>query len=218
MNRRAALGLCAFATALLLTGCFTGKRPHFNTDPLAPGNPTGDPAIDAVLSQLDAVTEGPVTGLYAVLTKFGNTTTAATVVLDDSRRAIDVGTVRYLELANQQFTCSIEPTTDAPIDCEDGINAARISDVGVTIEFYSSEAARRLRRDAHAKLEPGVASQETIANQPATCVSVTVVGGTVTYCALSNGMLARLDDGDIAITLGLLATTADPAKLRPPVA
>lgn len=217
MTRRAVLGLCACATALLLSGCFTGERPYFNTDPLAPGHPTGDPAIDAVLSELDAVTRGPATAVYAVLTKFGNTTSSATVVLDHSRRAVEVGTIRYLELADQQFTCLVEQATGAPIDCDNGIDAARISDVGITIEFYAQEAARRLRRDAQAKLAPGAAHEEVIANQTATCVTVTVVGGSVIYCTLANGMIAKLDDGDVLITLGLLATTADPAKLRPPV-
>jgi hypothetical protein len=200
----------------LLSGCFTGERPYFTSDPLAPGNPTGDPAIDAVLSELDAVTDGPATALYAVLTKFGNTTSSATVVLDDDRRAIEVNTIRYLTLADEQFTCLIEPTTGAPVDCVRGLDPARISDVGITIDFYASEAARRLRRDAQAKVAPAVGHEETIANQTATCVTVTVVGGTVVYCVLANGMIARLDDADVSITLGLLATTADSAKLRPP--
>ncbi len=71
MMRRcaAALGL-----AILLTGCFTGKRPTVTTEPFPAGSSTGDPAIDQVLAQLDAVNEGPYTATYTVLTKFGNTT------------------------------------------------------------------------------------------------------------------------------------------------
>ena len=55
-----------------------------------------------------------------------------------------------------------------------------------------------------------------IANQDATCVALTLTGGTATYCVLANGMIAKLDDGDVLITLGLLVTTVDGAKFVPP--
>jgi hypothetical protein len=40
-----------------------------------------------------------------------------------------------------------------------------------------------------------------IAGQSATCVDVPVPGGTSVYCALTNGPLARLDDGAVSINL-----------------
>lgn len=216
MSRRVLFTLCTLAAVVVLAGCFTGERPHFNSDPLAQGVPTGDAAIDAVLFELDAVTTGPATAVYAVLTKFGNTTAGATVVLDRNRRAIDVGSVRYVDTGGKQFTCTIDADTDAAIDCTNGFNPARISDVGVTIEFYAAEAATRLRRDAQAKLGPAVAHEEVIANRDATCVSVTVTGGTAIYCVLENGLIAKLDDGDVLISLGLFEPTVDAAKLHVP--
>lgn len=212
MTRRGAFSLCTLATALLLSGCFTGERPHFNTDPLAQGVPTGDAAIDAVLSKLDIVTDGPATGVYIVLTKFGNTTVSATVVLDRTRRVVEVGTVRYIDTDDKQFTCTIEADTDNSLECTPEFLPARISDVGITIEFYAAEAAARLRRDAQARLSPAVASTEVIANRDATCVAVALTGGTATYCVLENGMVAKLDDGDVLITLGLLVPTVDGVK------
>jgi hypothetical protein len=59
---------------MLLTGCFTGERPSFTTEPFQPGSSSGDPAIDKVLAGLDAENDGPFTADYTVLTKFGNTT------------------------------------------------------------------------------------------------------------------------------------------------
>ena len=216
MTRRVVLNLCSLATLLLLSGCFTGKRPHLNNDPFAAGTPTGDVAIDAVLEKLDAVTSGPATAIYSVLTKFGDTTTSATVVLDGDQRAIEVGTTRFLQAGGQEFTCTIDATTGASVDCSIGFNAARISDVGITTEFYAAEAATRLRRDAQARLADAVASEEVIANQDATCAAVSLNGGIATYCVLTNGMIAKLDDGDVLITVGLLVPTVDAVKLRPP--
>ena len=215
MSRRGVLVLFTIATSLLLSSCFTGKRPHFNDDPLALGVPTGDSAIDAVLSRLDQVTDGPATAVYTVLTKFGNTTSAATVALDRARRVVEVGDVRYINSGDEQFTCTIEPATENSIDCTPGFVPARISDVGVTIDFYAAEAAARLRRDAQAQLNPAVGYTELIANLDASCVDVTLTGGTATYCVLENGMLAKLNDGDVLITLGLLVTTVDGTKFLP---
>ena len=215
MSRRSVLVLFTIATSLLLSSCFTGERPHFNSDPLAHGVPTGDAAIDAVLSKLDLVTDGPATGVYTVLTKFGNTTVAATVALDRTRRVVEVGTVRYINTGEQKFTCTIDVVTENSLDCTAGFAPARISDIGITIDFYAAEAATRLRRDAQAQLSPAVARTELIANQDASCVDVTLTGGTATYCVLANGMLAKLDDGDVLITLGLLVTTVDGAKFLP---
>ncbi len=208
--------LLTLALTALLAGCFTGQRPHFNYDPLSAGSPTGDPAIDAVLAKLDHVTSGPATALYSVLTKFGNVTVTAAVVLNGDRRAIDVATTRYLDLGNQQFTCTIAADSTANTDCVNGLAPARISDVGITIDFYAAEAATRLRRDAQSQLSAAVAHDEVIANQEATCVSVTLAGGTAMYCVLANGLIAKLDDGDVLITLGLLVTTVEDAKLLPP--
>ncbi|MEQ1874328.1 MAG: hypothetical protein ABL953_11425 [Ilumatobacteraceae bacterium] len=216
MTRRVTISLCSFAAAALLSGCFTGQRPHFNTDPFGPGNRTGDEAIDAVLSKLDTVTTGPATAFYTVLTKFGNTTVGANVVLDGAQRSVEVDTTQYLTTNGQQYTCTVDAVTHINTNCVSGFEPARISNVGVTVDFYAAEAATRLRRDAQAQLSAAVAHDEVIANLDASCVSVSLTGGTAVYCVLDNGLIAKLDDGDVLITLGLLVPTVDNAKLQPP--
>ena len=57
-----------------------------------------------------------------------------------------------------------------------------------------------------------------IANLDASCVSVALTGGTAVYCVLASGLLAKLDDGDVLVTLGLFVPTVDNAKFLPPVA
>ena len=212
MNRRTLPVLVAFT--LLLTGCFTGKRPYFNDEPFPVGAPTGDASIDAVLQKLDAVTVGPVTAAYSVLTKFGNVTKSAVVVLDGGSRSVTIGNVRYVATPTGAVTCA----EDGSVPCMNGLDATRVSDIGVTIDFYSAEAATRLRRDATSMIAPTTSHVETIAEQPALCVDVPLAGGVAVYCALDNGLVARVDDGDVAINLALFTPTADPGRLQlPPI-
>lgn len=207
MSRR----LLALAlSGLLLTGCFTGKRPHF-----AETANTGDAAIDAVLTRLDAVTLGPVAASYDVLTKFGNVTRTAVVSLDAGRRSITIGNIHYIQTADSaKTTC----TVDLSQPCTDGFDAARISDSLLTVDFYAADTAKRLRRDAQAALGPAVAHTETIADQAATCADLSLPGGTAVYCVLDNGMLATLDDGDVRVMLTLLFDTVDQTQFVPPTA
>jgi hypothetical protein len=211
VSRRAVLAI-ALAT-VVLAGCFTGPRPHFGDANAFPaGSLTGDTAIDAVLKKLDGASAGPATAAYTVLTKFGNTTHPATVVLAPGKRAITVGNVRYIQTEATANTC----TQDKSLPCVTGFDPQRISDVGITVDFYARDTATRLRRDAEAKLGPAIATQDVIAGQPASCVDVTVPGGVATYCVLNNGMLAKLDDGDVLITLTLYGETADTTAFQLP--
>lgn len=210
MNRRALPVIVVVAS--LLTGCMTGERPYFNDNPFPTGAPTGDASIDAVLQRLDAVTAGPATAAYTVLTKFGNVTNTASVVVDAGGRSVTIGNIRYVETPTGAVTC----TEDASVPCVNGLEAARVSDVGVTINFYSSEAATRLRRDALAVVAPTTAHVETIAEQSALCVDVPLAGGVAVYCALDNGLVARLDDGDVAVNITSFSPTADPGRLQLP--
>lgn len=197
---------------LLLTGCFTGKRPYFSDEPFPARAPTGDAAIDAVLQKLDAATTGPATAAYSVLTKFGNVTHPATVVLDAGSRSVSIGNVRYVEASAGAVTCA----EDNSVPCVEGLVATRVSDIGVTIDFYASEAATRLRRDATSMLAPSISHVETIAEQPALCVDVPLAGGVAVYCALDSGLVARVDDGDVAVNLTLFSAAADPGLLQLP--
>lgn len=209
MSRRGLPALVLAAGALLLSACFTGQRPHFDDDPFPAGATTGDTAIDAVLAKLDATTSGPATAAYSLLTKFGNLTNQAEVVLDAGGRSVTIGNVRYIQTAAGEATCSVDGT----IPCITGLDASRVSNIGVTVDFYAREAATRLRRDARAVIAPTKAHVETIADQAATCVDVPLAGGVAVYCALDSGLVARVDDGDVAVNLVSLGLTVDPARL-----
>jgi hypothetical protein len=210
--RAAVLGLTML---LVLSGCFTGERPSFTTEPFEPGTSSGDPAIDAVLTELDTVNEGPFTADYTVLTKFGNTTRPATVGVSPGRRSVTVGDVRFITINGTSQTCILDKSDP----CSSTIDPQRISDVQITPDFYAVDAAKRLRRSAIARIGTPIAHLETYAGQQATCVDVPVPGGTSTFCALTKGPLARLDDGAVTINLtqyapaideSLFATTASP--------
>jgi hypothetical protein len=208
-------GLVPFAlAALLLVGCATGQRPYFADESVIPQTPTGDPAIDAVLERLESVdstTNGPATAAYDVFRKYGELHTGSVVVLAPGKRSITVGNTHYIQTDDLAVTCSIEPA-----ECVEGFDPQRISDSGVTYEFYAADTAKRLRRDALAKIGPATASTQTIAGQTATCVDVPVTGGFAVYCALDSGLLAELDDGDVTVTLTLYGETVDENNFVPP--
>jgi hypothetical protein len=200
--------------ALLLVGCATGERPYFADESVIPDTPTGDPAIDAVLDRLEKVessTNGPATAAYDVFRKYGELRTGSIVVLAPGKRSITVGNVHYIQTDALAVTCTIEPS-----ECVDGFDPQRISDTGVTFEFYAADTAKRLRRDALAKVGPTTASTQAIAGQTATCVDVPVTGGVAVYCALDSGLLAKLDDGDVSVTLTLYGGTVDENNFIPP--
>ncbi|MEQ1704033.1 MAG: hypothetical protein ABMA25_28325, partial [Ilumatobacteraceae bacterium] len=121
MSRRGAFAVVL--SLVLLTGCLTGKRPSFTDEPFPPGTMTGDAAIDAVLTKLDAATTGPVTAAYSVLTKFGNSTSTAIVILDAGSRSVLIGNVRYIDTASTHSTCA----EDGSVPCIDGLDASKVS-------------------------------------------------------------------------------------------
>jgi hypothetical protein len=200
--------------ALLLVGCATGQRPYFADESVIPVTPTGDPAIDAVLDLLEKVepsTNGPATAAYDILRKFGELRTGSVVALSPGQRSITIGNTHYIQTETVAVTCSIEPA-----ECVDGFDPQRISDTGVTYEFYAADTAKRLRRDALAKVGPATPSTQTIAGQAATCVDLPITGGVAVYCALDSGLLAKLDDGDVLVTLTLYGATVDANNFIPP--
>ncbi|MEY2570037.1 MAG: hypothetical protein QOE63_387 [Acidimicrobiaceae bacterium] len=201
MRRCAAL----LGLLLLLSGCFTGKRPSVVKDPFPAGLATGDPAIDQVLAQLDAANAGPYTANYTVLTKFGNVSRPASVSVEQGRRSVTVGDVRFLTVGNASQTCLL----DRQNPCSPSIQPARISDTQVTPDFYAADAAKRLRRDATAIVGKPISHVETMAGQQATCVDVPLSGGTSVFCVLSGGPLARLDDASVAIDITQFAPTVN---------
>jgi hypothetical protein len=202
MSRLAPLVAALIAAAV--PGCVTGERPH-----LAEGaSTTGDPAVDAVLGRLDASRLATFTADYSVLTRFGGLTTPATVVQAAAdRRSVTVGAIRFIFEGPTTATCQLD--TGA---CSETIDAGLISNTQLAPDFYGSSAATRLRREAAARVGPTVASTQEIAGQAATCVSIPITGATSVYCALDDGVLARLDAADVAIELTGYSSEPDEQK------
>lgn len=192
------------SAALLLTACGLGERPSFDDSPTVVGTATGDPAIDAVLDLLDGVGGSMFTASYQGTLKFGGVVTAATVTQVGPRRSVTIGQVRYLRDGGSSRTCRLDTSS-----CTDGVDAAAVSDTGLTPEFAFGDMAKRLRRDAQAKIGPSVASVVQVAGIPATCVDVVVSGGTKQYCVLSDGVVARFRGADIDLELLTHVPTSD---------
>lgn len=195
----------ALLLASTLTSCFTGKRPSPSEDPFPAGSPTGDTSIDQVLAELDQINTGPYTAEYKVLTRYGNTTRSATVAVDGARRSITIGDVRFLTLPDGSHTCLLNTTEP----CSTSIDANRISDTQITPNFYATDAAKRLRRDATSMVAKPISHIDQIAGRAATCVDVSLPGGTAVFCTLSRGPLARLDDASVSIQLTTFNPTVD---------
>lgn len=180
-----------------LSGCITGERPSFPESRNSPGEPTGDPAADAVLQLLDNAGSARFAADYSILTRLGSAETDAEVVqLSAERRTVTIGDVQFSIDGTDATTCTLSSG-----ECSAGVRDNRISDVQVTHRFYAEAAAIRLRQDAGARIGNTDTQETQIAGSPATCVSIPVDGGTVQYCALDSGVLALLEDADVHIEL-----------------
>ena len=146
------------ALLTVLSGCFTGPRPSYTTEPFPRGSSSGDAAIDNVLAQLDADNDGPYTANYTVLTKFGNITRPASVSVAAGRRSVTVGDVRFITTDGASQTCILDKTDP----CSSSIDPARISDTQITPDFYAADAAKRLRRSAVARIGQPIPHTEQI--------------------------------------------------------
>jgi hypothetical protein len=174
------------------------------------GTPVGNAAADAVLQRLENVSGKTFTASYDVVRKFGDKSTTATVVQDGDQVSVTVGDVRFL-LGDRTVTCSL-----ASGQCEDGTLDARISDFSIPSAFYAESPARALRVDYSRKTADTVASDETLANAPVTCVEVPLSGGSDHYCATTVGAVALWDTAAIHVVLTGLTDTADPSAFQVP--
>lgn len=190
--RSIALGVLATVLVTTTSGCFTGERPSF-------ADSTDDAAIDAVLSHFDAAGTTMFTASYTIQTRSSATTTdAAVAVAPPAERSVTIGDVRFLTTGDAAQTCDL-----ALGQCVANLEPQRVSNVQVGPDFYAASAVAQLRADAAAATQPGIATTETIAGQPATCVGVTLTGGMKTYCVLDSGALARMDAGGTAVLIEL---------------
>ena len=202
--------VCAVG-AIVLTGCITGERPTL-AEQAADGTPTGDAAVDAVLSRLEAIDGSVFTAEYDITNRFGEVSRTATVAqADDGRRSITIGDVRFLTGVTEPATCNLVSAT-----CTATIDDADVSDLQVTHQFYGRSTASRLRIDAARNDAPAEPSTTEIAGQPATCVTVPVSGGSKEYCALDSGALARYDGPDVTIELTAYSSVTDQSLFTHP--
>jgi hypothetical protein len=195
----------ALATAGL-TGCALGERPSLGEAPTAAGDMTGDPPIDDVLERLDQVGTAQFGAEYTAVQAMGGATSTVRVAQQSAtQRSVTVGDVRFLTNGAGTKTCDL-----ATGMCEEGILAQRISNTGIqTPNVVFGDLAKRLRLDAVARAGPSSTTEVEIAGQPALCVDVRLSRGTVRYCAMANGVIARYSGGDFSLDLVSYAPTPD---------
>lgn len=186
--------------ALVLSACQTGPRPTVTDERKS------DPAVRAVTSLLDqARTNGDFTATYDITpAMIGSATASATVVARPNSITIAIRDVLYVIEGGVGQTCAADRTS-----CTEGIDDARVSDLSITHAFWADSAAARLRNDAGRSIGNPQPLPDQIADQPATCVNVPVAGGTIVYCALDAGPLARYRGADTTIELTSFTPGAD---------
>jgi hypothetical protein len=195
--------------AVFGASCALGERPTLESTPTAVGTMTGDAAIDAVLTLLDQVESAVFTADYTAVIAFGSTASSITVTQDGSeptniRRSVTIGDVRYISTSDTRSTCSVSTA-----NCSSGIDAALVSDTGVTPEFVFGDMAKRLRRDAMSLVGAGSPSTVQMPGGTASCVDVPVSGGTKQYCVFDDGVLARFVGADVTIDVTDRQPTVD---------
>lgn len=195
------IGVAALVAVIVaMSGCFTGERPTLADEPT-----TGSAAVDAVVERVNSLGDAVYTASYDVVTTFDNTTTTVRASQSGiSRRSLTIGDVRYLIDGSSTRTCTV-PTAE----CVDTIDPARVSDVQMTPDFFGTSLSARLRRDAEVAVGEPTASTEDILGQSATCATIPLEGTTNTYCVLDNGVLGRLQAGDLIVTMTAYEPGAD---------
>ena len=188
--------------ALLLSACQTGPRPSITDERKS------DPAVQAVTSLLDrARTNGDFTATYDITpTMIGSATATATVAVAANSITIAIRDALYVIEGGVGQTCAPDRT-----NCTDGIDDARVSDLSITHAFWADSPSARLRNDAGRTIGTPQPLPDRIADQPATCVDVPVAGGSIVYCALDVGPLARYRGADTTIEL----TSFTPGNVAP---
>lgn len=197
------LGVVGVAT-ILLGACATGERPT-----LQPVPEIDDAAANVVLTRLDRAESVPFTATFDIIpSTTGETTTATVSQSTDGRRRVTIGDIEYRITDSTSQTCRLSDGT-----CVDGIDDAMISDLNITHRFWGDSAAGRLTIDASRRVGFSEGSNESIADRSAACADVPVLGGTVVYCALDAGVLARYFGADVSIELTSFTSDVDDPAL-----
>jgi len=188
--------LLALAAGSLLTGCFVGERPTLRDEPVV-----DDIAARSVVDRLALASSTDFVATYRVTPTGAGDAAVATVRVWSAGYRVRVGDVEYRVERGSASTCTV--ATD---ECVDELDDARLSDLNITHRFWGDAFRTRLGLDAARRIGFTDGSDETVAGAPAACVDITVpssVGatGTVRYCALDTGPLARYVGADVVIEL-----------------
>ncbi len=214
-HKRLVVGVAVIATTL--TACATGPRPTLVDETVV-----DDAVAQAVLDRLDRSKGATFTADYEITPSLTGLPTHATVMQSGSQRRITIGDVDYYTDGNVSRTCVVGGT-----NCVDSIDEARVSNLNVTSSFWGASSAARLEVDSARSVDASTGSTDTIASRPATCAAVylpatagsaaspTIAGGvgSVTYCAVDDGVLARYFGVDVSIELTSFVPTVDQARL-----
>ena len=189
--------------AFAATGCITGQRPALVSVPVV-----DDAAAQVVLERLGRASAVPFTATYDIIPSTTGETTKATVRQLDDQRRVTIGNVDYLIDSGSGRTCRLDDG-----GCVDRLDDALVSNLNVTHRFWSDGIADRLTIDAARRVGFSEGHTETIADRPAACADVPVLGGVVVYCALDAGILARYFNADVSIELTSFTNDVDVADL-----
>ena len=204
---RTRIAVGAAALTLLLTACATGPRPTLVDQPTAT-----DTVAQAVLDRLERASSATFTADYEITPSLTGQPTHATVIQEGSQQRVTIGDVDYFTDGTTSRTCAVGGT-----DCVDSIDDARISNLNVTSKFWGPSVASKLELDTARSVDATTGRIDTIANRPATCADVHVPSidgvGSVTYCAVDDGVLARYYGADVTIELTSFVPSVDESQL-----
>ena len=204
---RTRIALGAAALTLLLTACATGPRPTLVDQPTAT-----DTVAQAVLDRLERGSSATFTADYEITPSLTGQPTHATVMQEGSQQRVTIGDVDYFTDGTTSRTCGVGGT-----DCVDSIDEARISNLSVTSKFWGPSVVSKLELDSARSVDTTTGRIDTIANRPATCADVHVPSidgvGSVTYCAVDDGVLARYAGADVSIELTSFQPSVDESQL-----
>jgi hypothetical protein len=195
------------AIVVTATACATGQRPTLVEDPVV-----DDAVAQAVLDRLDRSGGTTFTADYEITPSASGVPTHATVMQSGREQRITIGDVDYYTDGIVSRTCAVGGT-----ECVDSIDEARVSNLNITSNFWGRSSATKLEVDAARSVDDSTGSTATIASRPATCADVHVpaIGGvgSVTYCAVDDGVLGRYFGADVSIELTSFVPSVDQARL-----
>ena len=196
----------AFALMVLAVSCASGS----SSAGLSANATTGDATVDTMLGRIDAVSKVSFTATYSLTRKLGDATADARVSQAPPRLSIVIRDVKFIA-GDLERTCDLRTS-----QCVSGVLAQRVADVTAGLGFYGPTAATQIRVTMSRRSGAVTTGNRRIAGRDATCVGIDVGGGTETYCALSNGVVALIDRADVLVELTSYQDAPDAPTLALP--